>query len=584
MKRQCRHSSRFFSRQTRFLLLGASVLLAPAAVAQTDYSPIAPPDTSSPRATLRSFIDACNDTSELIRSQRYLNRDLPQHRPVVRRVVDCLDVSTFPSYARDSLAAEAAVCIKEILDRVELPPYDEIPGAKEIGKPDESDQIKRWRVPGTRLTIAQVEEGPQRLEWLFTAGSVSRARDNYYDMKSRPYRKTPPATSPGLFDWYVSAPGNATVGAIVERLPDWTRTLAWGVSVWKWIGLIIALPMGLLIMAILYRLQRTLVRRCRGTSTVLYLLTICFPIAAALVPLFFDDLASSQLAFRGAPLYAISFASNMTALLAFIVVVFVAANRIAELFIASPQINPQGLDAQFIRIVSKMLGLVLGGVIFLAGGQYLGIPITTLLASAGVGGLAIALAAQDTLKNVFGTILLMADKPFRVGERIVFKNYDGFVEDIGLRSTRLRLLTGNLVTVPNDELARNDVENVDRRPHIRRTAELRLPLNTPGEKVARAVEIVREALDDHEGMNPDNPPRVFFNEFNAESFNIRAIYWYHPADYWMFLAFSEKLNLEICRAFEAEGIRFSLPLRIAQASADGRETFLGQRVDGAHEG
>ena len=101
-----------------------------------------------------------------------------------------------------------------------------------------------------------------------------------------------------------------------------------------------------------------------------------------------------------------------------------------------------------IRIVTKLAGLAGILVILLEGGQFLGIPITTLLAGAGVGGLAVALAAQDTVKALFGTITLMADKPFRVGERIVFQNYDGVVEEIGLRSTRIRLLTGHQATIP----------------------------------------------------------------------------------------------------------------------------------------
>ena len=150
-----------------------------------------------------------------------------------------------------------------------------------------------------------------------------------------------------------------------------------------------------------------------------------------------------------------------------LVAIFAASNRIADMIIASPRIHPQGLDAQLIRIVSKLTSLLASVIVFLAGGQYLGIPLTTLLASAGIGGLAVALAAQDTLKALFGTITLMADKPFRVGERIIFQKYDGVVEDIGLRSTRIRLLTGHQATVPNDELARSDIENVGRRQQNR---------------------------------------------------------------------------------------------------------------------
>lgn len=165
----------------------------------------------------------------------------------------------------------------------------------------------------------------------------------------------------------------------------------------------------------------------------------------------------------------------------------------------------------------------------------------------------------------------MIDKPFRIGERIIMDKYDGVVEDIGLRSTKLRLLTGHQAAIPNDKLAGADIENVGRRPHIRRIVDIRIPLNTPRERIESAVEIIRAALDNHEGMDPEFPPRVYFNEFNPESFNIRVIYWYSPPNYWDFLEFSQKLNLEICKAFEEHGIKFSLPLRVAHTSLEGEE-------------
>ena len=108
-------------------------------------------------------------------------------------------------------------------------------------------------------------------------------------------------------------------------------------------------------------------------------------------------------------------------------------------------------------------------------------------------------------------------------------------------------------------MARCDIENIGRRPHIRRLAELRLPLETPAEKAERALAIVRDLLAEHEGMHPDYPPRVYLNRINPDSLNLWMLYWYHPPDFWNFQAFSEQLNLEIMRRLEAEGIRPALP-------------------------
>lgn len=532
---------------------------------------VPPADTSSPRATLDSFIDSCNEMFSLIQEERYLDRSSSEHRPLAKRILDCLDTRELPEFERYEIAGEAAVCLKEILDRIELPPESEIPDVDMIEAAGGIEEFARWTIPGTRITIARVEEGPQRHEYLFSPGTVGRAVEYYEDLESLPYLTTDRVTSPGLYTWFMTAPGNPTIGRIVDRLPDWFRERSLGMAHWKWVGLVIAIVIADVLIALAYWLHTRYAGRYRHTSPGRYFLTIVFPIAAMLIPIGFKTVATDYLTVRGDQLYVISFIANLVALLASIVVVFGTGNRIAALIIASPQINPQGLDAQFIRILSRILSILASSIIFLEGGRYLGIPISTLLASAGIGGLAVALAAQDTLKNLFGTIMLLTDKPFRVGERILFKNYDGVVEDIGLRSTKVRLLTGHQVILPNDELARTDIENVGRRLHIRRTAVLEIPAATSVAKIRRALEIVRAALENHEGMRGDFPPRVYLRDFKESSVGIFFIYWYHPPNYWDFLAFSERVNLEILERLESEQIPFALPaISVQMSDADDR--------------
>ncbi|MBU1570515.1 MAG: mechanosensitive ion channel family protein [Proteobacteria bacterium] len=108
------------------------------------------------------------------------------------------------------------------------------------------------------------------------------------------------------------------------------------------------------------------------------------------------------------------------------------------------------------------------------------------------------------------------------------------------------------------------------RPFIRRTSNITVTYDTPPGKVERAVSIIKEILADHEGMLPDYPPRVFFDEFNEVSLNILMIYWYSPPDYWAFKAFCEKVNLKIMRAFEAEGIEFAFPTTTTYLAQDNK--------------
>lgn len=195
-------------------------------------------------------------------------------------------------------------------------------------------------------------------------------------------------------------------------------------------------------------------------------------------------------------------------------------------------------------------------------------PVTSLLAGLGVGGLAIALAAQDSIKNFFGSLIIFADKPFELGDRIVVGGHDGPVEEVGFRSTRIRTLDGHLVTIPNGELANQMIQNIGKRPYIKRTANITITYDTPPEKVRRAVEIIRELLRDHEGMQPGFPARVYFNEFNSASLNILVIYWYHPPDYWKYLAFSAYFNTELLRRFNEEGIEFAFPTQTLYLAGD----------------
>ncbi len=191
-------------------------------------------------------------------------------------------------------------------------------------------------------------------------------------------------------------------------------------------------------------------------------------------------------------------------------------------------------------------------------------PPSSVIAGLGAGGLAIGLAAQDTIKNFFGSMMIFADRPFELGERIIVDGHDGPVESVGFRSTRIRTLDGHLVTVPNGEMAYKTILNIGKRPHIRRVMNLRIASDTASEKARRALTILRELLTDHEGMNEEFPPKVFLSDVLETALVIRVIYWYHslptgPPDYWDYCDFSERLNLQVIERFQAEEIRFAMP-------------------------
>jgi MscS family membrane protein len=229
------------------------------------------------------------------------------------------------------------------------------------------------------------------------------------------------------------------------------------------------------------------------------------------------------------------------------------------------------IDDILVPLFGKTLRIfivILAGIIVIQ--NLTGVEIGPLLASLGIGGLAVALAAKDSIANFFGTLTILFDKPFQVGERIVIDNYDGVVEDVGFRSTRIRLLTGHLVTIPNEKVVNSGLENIGKRPNIRWLNNIGITYDTPPEKIERAVAIIREIIADHEGMHPDFPPRVYFNGFKDWSLNIMVLIWYHPPDYWNFQEWVQRTCLEITRQFSAEGIDFAFPTRTLHLANDAK--------------
>jgi MscS family membrane protein len=228
------------------------------------------------------------------------------------------------------------------------------------------------------------------------------------------------------------------------------------------------------------------------------------------------------------------------------------------------------LDDMMVPVVRKTLRTVavLLGLVQIAQ-QLSDKPITSILAGLGVGGLAVALAAQDTIKNFFGSLVIFGDHPFQLGDRIVVDSTDGTIEEVGMRSTRIRTLDGHLVTFPNGELANKTIRNITKRPYIKRVANLAITYDTPPEKVQQAIEIIKEELNrQNEKLHPDFPSRVFFNEFNTASLNIQVIYWFAPPDYWACMEFDQALNLAILRRFKEEQIEFAFPTQTLYLAGD----------------
>src|SRR6266511_2169362 len=179
-------------------------------------------------------------------------------------------------------------------------------------------------------------------------------------------------------------------------------------------------------------------------------------------------------------------------------------------------------DEQLFPIIRKTLKVFVTVVAVLVTSQNLGFDITAAIAGLSVGGLALGLAAQDTVANLFGAVAIFIDKPFRIGDRIQLDSVDGTVETIGLRSTRIRNLDGHLLTIPNKTMGNATITNVTRRPNIKTIMNIGITYDTPTEKVRRALQIIDEV---YRGNSMTFDAWISFNKFADSALNIQLIRW-----------------------------------------------------------
>jgi len=197
----------------------------------------------------------------------------------------------------------------------------------------------------------------------------------------------------------------------------------------------------------------------------------------------------------------------------------------------------------------------------------LGADVGAALAGLGIGGLAFALAAQDTIANIFGSIVVAVDQPFKQGEVIKISGNIGMVEDIGLRSTRLRLLDKSLMVIPNRTVAGEMITNFSRFTARRMEQVIGLTYDTPAEKMAEMVDEIRRILAAEPEVKPDSP-LVFFRDFSASSLDIWMVYEVLKPDFQAAMRLRQRVNMAIMHAVESRGLSFAFPTQTVHFDGD----------------
>lgn len=236
-------------------------------------------------------------------------------------------------------------------------------------------------------------------------------------------------------------------------------------------------------------------------------------------------------------------------------------NAIFRFWIDSERHRAMSADAGAATSLSA-LGFVGSGilwlVILLLMLENLGVNVTTLVASLGVGGIAIGFALQNILGDLFASLSIILDKPFVIGDLLFVDNYRGTVESIGVKTTRLRSLDGEIVVFSNGDLIKSRVRNYQHMHERRVLFSFGVLYSTPVAQLERIPAMVKDIISAQNNARFD---RAHFNAFGASSLDFEVVYWILASDYTIYMDTQQAINLALMRRFEEEAIGFAFPTR-----------------------
>jgi MscS family membrane protein len=531
---------------------------------------------------MQSFFDLTRELGD--RYNAYRRAPSPATQRALVRATETtgrlFDLSQVPPATRPKVARNTFLLLAEVLARIKLPPLAEIPGAAANETGGEAAKLPlRWQIPHTEITIAKVSEGGGAGEYLFTAETIARVPEFFESVRALPYLRPVPVRhmhqlSLALTGWMIPM-------AWVETLPDWARTSVLDQMVWKWIALL-----GLFALAAwgAYKVTRWAPHKAPNASLPRMLSA---PAAILLLSYLFAYFALSQVHVTGPAAAMPSYVAEIANSVAGVWIVWVTARWSAEALVASPHIDPRSLNASLIRLSGRVIGLLALLVVVLRLANEMGVPVYGLVAGAGVGGLAVALAARGTLENFLGTLNLYADHPVAVGD---FCRYGedsaggwlrmGTVEEIGLRSTRIRGIDRTVTTIPNAEFCNMHLVNLTERDRMLFRTTIGLRYETTPEQMRVVLAAMREMLLAHPRVDKD-PARVRAIGFGQSSLDLEIFAYVKTSDWNDYLAVQEDLVLRIMKIVDDAGTSFAFPSRTVYHARDGG--FDGEKRQAAEQ-
>lgn len=485
-------------------------------------NPLKPLSTSSPRATLKGFNDSMNLAYLLLMEAHRENLQTPglmtsksvktkvqQVKELMSRSVSHLNLSEVPDNFQNKVGHERALMLKEILDRIEVPPLDEIPGIQVIEKKEEDGtkvDVDRWRLPNTDIVIARVEEGPRKKEYLFDTQTVDNIEHFYNTVKHLPYKNDEEITM-YFYDFYTSTAGNLLPPKWNRWLPAWSTQLIVGETIWQWFALLVIPLISLFSIWKLVRIWITKSSELSNAIKIIGWVIVVFTNVAVVMAI--NYVLDAYVNISGARLVLVE--SILTKFFITILPVIVIWEMLKSNI--KSQVPEEDLDEEdewgakslsrgdtILVVLRKFLLVIILTIVVFLLLSAMGVNIGPLLAGAGVIGIAIGFGSQKLISDILSGIFFLMDDAFRVGEYIKSGSVSGTVEAMTLRNVMLRHHRGMLQIVPYSELV--SITNFMRGGIVVKF-NIELPYDTDIDKVRKIIKKVGNKMLEDPELGPD---------------------------------------------------------------------------------
>ena len=510
---------------------------------------IRPVRTDSPRDTLRTFLrlrDSLETALLDYRAERsaeqagHISLLLAQFRALV-------DLSQVAQSSRNELGNDTNAYLLDIFGRVVMPKLDLVPKAGAFA----DEGLAQYRIPGTPIRITRIDGGSREGEFLFNARTVVVAPRFFRAIEDLPLN-----SRLGISSWHTAMPqitGPLIPSAVVLAMPESLSGLWLDTPIWKVIATIFLALIATLLLVFFHRwLSRTEPDTRIGALSRRFIKPLSVLAVVALLGPFIENQINTSGDFSNLV------DSTTTILLYFSAawLFWLAIRLLFEWIILSPRIGNESLDANLLRLIAGTVGTV-GVIVILAyGGQALGLPILSVFAGLGIGGLAIALAIKPTLENLIGGVVLFVDKPVRVGDFCSFGTKMGTVETIGIRSIQLRALDRTLITVPNAQFVDLELVNWAACNQLMMKETIAVRYETTPDQLRYVVAKLREMLQGHPRLN-SKKVRARFSGYGNSSLNITIRVYAKTQEWDEFHAIREDILLRIYDVITEAGTGFA---------------------------